>query len=118
MKIAFDVKGTLDGPKGVVLLEAFMTLQSMGHECIVWSNSLGYAHDCVKTNGLMADFCSKKMMLDYESDDEIIDVCVEDDRSQTWLGSKQFVWVDELTMEPDEIVALILQRATEPRSER
>lgn len=109
MKIAFDVKGTIDGPRGKIILEAFRKLQELGHECIVWSNSLGYAHDAVKSHGLNADFMSKKMMLDYDSEDEAMDVAIEDDRSQTWLGAKRFIFVDEITNNSDALVRNILE---------
>jgi hypothetical protein len=40
-KGAVDVKGTLQGPKGELVLGLLLELQNMGHECIVWSNSNG-----------------------------------------------------------------------------
>ena len=97
MKIAFDVKGTIDGPKGHIILVVFEELQKRGHECVVWSNSINFAFDAVKENDLEADFMSKKGKWDCDNNpDEYFDVAIEDDRSQIYLAAKRFIWVDEI----------------------
>lgn len=106
MRIAFDVKGTIEGPKGAVILEAFRKLQGLGHVCAVWSNLYSYATDAIKKHGLEAEAMSKKMMLDYDSESEAFDVAIEDDRSQTWLGAKTLIFVDEIT-DADSLVERI-----------
>lgn len=109
MRIAFDVKGTIDGPKGSVILEAFRRLQRLGHTCVVWSNAHSYATEAVEKHGLVAEAMSKKMMLDYGSANEIFDVAIEDDRSQgRWLGAKRFVFVDEIA-DADSLVNRIIE---------
>jgi len=97
MRIAFDVKGTLEGPKKNILLSAFVKLQEMGHECVVWSNSYGYAVDAVRDNNLDAEPMSKTMKMDLDHDEtKFFDVAIDDDSSQTWLAAKRFIWVHEI----------------------
>jgi hypothetical protein len=94
MKIAFDVAGTIEGPKQKEILELFWRLHGAGHELFVWSNSYGYAIDAVKKYNLPA-----ATMLKYGRGDsqDLMDVAIEDDRSQTWLGASKIVFVDELS---------------------
>lgn len=109
MRIAFDVKGTIEGPKKALVLKLFKGLQAKGHECVVWSNSISYAADAVKDNNLEADFMWKKSKIDLkESGSSPFDMAVEDDRSQWWLGAEKFLFVDELN---DELVDQILSNS-------
>lgn len=55
MKIAFDVKGTIEGPKGKFVLGMLKMFQDAGHEVIVWSNAYGYAVDAVRDHELDAE---------------------------------------------------------------
>lgn len=111
MRIAFDVKGTIDGPRGAVIIEAFKKLQDLGHTCVVWSNLYSYATDAVAKHGLKADAESKRSTSDLETYGlEPYDVAIEDDRGQTWLGAKRFVFVDEITNNSDALVRLILKQ--------
>lgn len=111
MRIAWDVKGTIEGPKGTVILEAFKKLQKLGHECIVWSGLYSYAFDTVVRYDLKAYATSKRTMLDLEDFSmNPYDVAVEDDRSQDYLGAKSFVFVDEIPNNADELVELILSK--------
>lgn len=98
MRIAFDVKGTIEGPKKDLVLRLFRALQAKGHTCVVWSNFYGYAVDAIKDNNLINTVpMDKKGVWDLkERGEELMDMCIEDDRSQTWLGSRRFVFVDEL----------------------
>lgn len=109
MKIAFDVKGTIEGPKKELVLKLFRGFQNTGHECVVWSNSYGYAVDAIKNNNLLdthpEDKKSKRDLEEYGR--PVYDIAIEDDRSQTWLGAKRFVFVDELTEElVDQLVGV------------
>ena len=112
MRIAFDVKGTLmhQDDKGkftpitkVVLL--FHALQSLGHELTVWSNMLSFAvqaHDQLGfPNSVYVQ--TKKMNSDYYDLSEAFDIAIEDDHSQTWLGAKRIVFVDEIPDGDDQI---------------
>lgn len=97
MRIAFDVKGTIDGPKGKFVLGLMAYLQELGHECVVWSNSLQFAAEAVNKNKLKVEFMSKRMGMDLDHDEtQFFDFAVEDDTSQTWLAAKSFIWVHEL----------------------
>lgn len=99
MRIAFDVKGTLDGPKSGLVLHIFDQLQKQGHECVVWSNYLDYAVQAIKKHNLQNTTpMTKKSKVDMMNSEEgMFDLAIEDDRSQTWLGAKKFAFVDELT---------------------
>jgi hypothetical protein len=112
MRIAFDVLGTIQGPKGSVILEAFKRLQDAGHECVVWSSDYGLAVNAVKRHALNADSMGK--LSGYELTErglEAFDVAIEDDRGQTYLGAARFVWVDTIT-DVDSLVESILKGGT------
>jgi hypothetical protein len=100
MKIAFDVKGTLDNPHDKrterMVLALLETLQKQGHEIIVWSNSFGYAVECVNKLGLKNVRAESKS--DKWSRDEAnwYDVCIEDDTSQTYLAAKRIIFVKDI----------------------
>ena len=118
MKIAFDCLGTLTGSHGPALAEAIVKLQSLGHECVIWSSLYSYTIDMKNKYALECETMSKRSkheMADYEMD--LFDIAVDDDRGQTYLGAKKFVYVDEITKNSDAIVAFILKRASEPKGE-
>lgn len=97
MRIAFDVKGTIDGPKQKFVLGLLKMLQEQGHDITVWSNSFSYAVDAVKQHGLNAKVQSKKSRSDMDCEEQdYFDICVEDDTSQSYLAAKRFIWVHEL----------------------
>jgi hypothetical protein len=100
MTIAFDVKGTLEGPKGKFVLGLLLKLQEMGHECVVWSGSYGYAVDCVAKYGLENVRAESKSDKWSRDEANFYDVAIEDDRGQTWLAAKKIVFVDELPNDP------------------
>lgn len=101
MRIAFDVKGTIEGPQKSKVLRLFKALQAQGHDLIVWSNSYGYAVDAVKDNNLTCPAQSKTTKWDVDDDQsKFVDLAIDDDSSQTWLAAKRFIWVHEL---PDDI---------------
>lgn len=109
MKIAFDVKGTIDGPKGDVILEAFKKLQELGHTCVVWSNLYSYATDAIAKHGLNAEAHDKRMKMDLEYDESrYFDVAIEDDRRQEYLAANRFIFVDDITS-ADDLVSNILK---------
>lgn len=98
MRIAFDVKGTIEGPKKKFVLGLLQYLHGMGHEVIVWSNSYEFAKDAVRDNGLInVKFQSKETVMDLdEESSHMMDLAIDDDRSQTWLASRRFIWVHDL----------------------
>lgn len=101
MRVAFDVKGTIDGYNSELVLKLFKGLQAKGHEVFVWSNLYSYAVDAIKDNHLKNTEPLQKMSrIDLEERElPQMDLAIEDDRSQTWLGANKFVFVDELTEE-------------------
>lgn len=101
MKVAFDVKGTIDGYKQDLVLKLFKGLQAKGHTCVVWSNCYSYAVDAIRDHGLTnTEPMDKMSRFDLRDRDmEPMDLAIEDDRSQTWLGAKRFIFVDDLDEE-------------------
>lgn len=95
MKIAFDVKGTLSGPKEKFVVRLLLELQALGHECIVWSNSFGYAVDCVAKNGFKEVRAESKSTKWDRDQSNWYDVAIEDDHSQDYLAAKRIIFVDD-----------------------
>lgn len=97
-RVAFDVMGTLTGNKGALIQHIFRKLQDHGVECVVWSNNFSYAVDAIRDLKLENTVpMSKKTKMDLiNNGEELFDLAIEDDRSQTWLGAKDFVFVDEI----------------------
>lgn len=106
MKIACDVMGTLEGRKKKQILKMLDIFSRAGADITVWSNLYSYAVDAVKNNNLKAEYDSKKMMLDYDDPSEAMDLAIEDDRSQTWLGARRFLFVDEIPEDMAEVELL------------
>lgn len=106
MKVAFDVKGTLDGryeDKVKALLGYF---QGLGAEITIWSNSYGYAYDMknkLERESSLSEYKATTKYSFIEAEDEgrdIFDFCVEDDRGQWYLASRKTIFVDTI---PDNV---------------
>lgn len=113
MRIAFDVKGTIESPMKKQVLHMFKLFQDAGHEVVVWSNSYSYAVNAIKDNNLQnTDPEDKFMKIDVERDEsQYFDIAIEDDRRQDYLAAKKFIFVDEIpnAMEDvDKLVAKVL----------
>lgn len=97
MRIAFDVKGTLEGNSGELIRELFKKLREMGHTCVIWSNLYSYAVDCNNKYNLQAKVEQKRSKSELaEWGKEVYDWAIEDDTSQKWLGAKNFLWVRDI----------------------
>lgn len=107
MKIAVDVKGTLEGYKKPQILRMIELFQKAGHTVVVWSNLYSYAVDAVRDNNLQnIESTSKSGKGDYgfEGDEsKFYDLAIEDDHSQTWLAAKRFIFVDEIPNTVEQI---------------
>lgn len=110
MNIAFDVKGTLEGPKGITIRYILHHLMLRGHKITIWSNSLAYAMDYVKDYGLLDKIQPvikfSKSDVEYK-EDLYFDVAFEDDRSQGYLAAKHIVFVDQISADREDIWKLI-----------
>lgn len=103
MKIACDVKGTLEGSKKKQVLKILDLFSKAGYSITVWSNLYSYAIDAVKDNNLRAEADSKRSKGDYNfeyDESKYFDFAIEDDRRQEYLAAKKFIWVDDI---PDDI---------------
>lgn len=108
MKLACDVKGTLEGSKKKQVLKLLDLFSKAGYEITIWSNLYSYAIDAVKDNNLKADSMGKKSKGDYpyEYDESTyFNFAIEDDRQQEYLAAKKFIWVDEI---PEDLVQVEL----------
>lgn len=110
MKVAFDVKGTLEGLKGPIIIEILDRLASAGVETFVWSSLLSYAVDFVNEKDVDAFPISKLAKRDLEYDEsQYMDFCIEDDRQSEYLASKTIIFVDEIES-ADQVVKMILEK--------
>lgn len=101
MKIACDVKGTLEGPKKKQVLKMLDLFHRAGYEVTVWSNLFSYAVDAVKENNLRAEVMTKKSKSDMENDGmALFNFAIEDDKQQWYLGATKIIYVDEI---PEEL---------------
>ena len=97
MKIAFDVSGTLDSEHyGVAIRYLLHHLKLLGHEITIWSNSSSYIKDFIeKYNIEGVNTMTKKSKHDLEPEDHM-DICIENDRCQTYLAAKHIIWAHEV----------------------
>lgn len=112
MKIAFDVLGTINGYRQSEVLRLFRSLQAKGHEMFVWSSDFGMAVNAVKTHGLNATPLDKFSHSEAEEKGFKMDVCIEDDHSQTWLAARAIVFVDEMKLDNNENLKLVADKLT------
>lgn len=99
MKIAFDVKGTLDGPRGFQVRKLLYDLHQAGHQIFIWSNSIDYAVEEKKKHdleGIHALIKFAKSDVDLDNKDRMMDLCIEDDRRQDYLGAYKILYVHQL----------------------
>ena len=102
MKIACDVKGTLEGPKKQQVLRILELFKKAGYDIYIWSNLYSYAVEARSKNNLDAEVRDKSTKGDQDFDEsKYFDYAIEDDRSQDWLATKQFIFVDEI---PEDMV--------------
>lgn len=118
IRVAFDVKGTLEGAYQDKVRDLFKAFEKLGCKLTVWSNMPAYAHDIIQELGLKADWMGKKMLSDMiDSIEGPFDIAIEDDPSQTWLAAKDIVLVRDLPI-PSQIPGFALQlcRKIDPNS--
>lgn len=97
--IAFDVKGTLEGPKGEAVLTMLKYFQCAGWKVVVWSNVYSYAIDCIEKNALVGCEPDQKMTKSdvAERGFEEYDIVVDDCRmTAEWIAGKRVVMVDDI----------------------
>jgi hypothetical protein len=99
MKIAFDVQGTLEGPKGEQVLYIFNLLKQQGHELFVWTNGMIFPNE-LKNDAI---FITKIAKIDCDNEEMFMDLAIEDDRYQTYLAAKAFMFVDEIPEKFEDI---------------
>lgn len=104
MKIACDVKGTLEGPKKKQVLKMLDLFHRAGYEITIWSNLYSYATDAVRDNNLRAHAMSKYSKSDYDNNEsQFFNFAIEDDRNQTYLAAKKIIWVDEIPEDLEQV---------------
>jgi hypothetical protein len=105
MRVAFDVKGTLDGPNSQKVWKLLQTLESKGCDITIWSSWLPFASELVSNRRLNFKYQSKELRGDVPLN-EWFDVAVEDDTQQDFLAAKRFVFVKDIPEENSAIVDL------------
>lgn len=111
MKIAFDVKGTLDGRKEVEVRFLLKQFYDAGHEIFVWSNSFSYAVDMTEKLKTQYDIVAEPMSKFSTHDgNEMMDLAFEDDTSQTYLAAKEIIFVHQLPEDIKEFAKQLLAR--------
>lgn len=109
MRIAFDVKGTLDGYKKTSVRRVLKLFYDKGHDIIIWSNSYGYAKEMSESlipYGLTTNAAAKYSMNDAKQENKpIMDAAIEDDMSQKWLAANKIVWVHDIPDTAEEFRA-------------
>jgi hypothetical protein len=115
MRIAIDVKGTIEGPKKKAILSILHMLQALGHEVIVWSNMYSYATDAIRDNKLTCEASPKRDKGDYDHDEsQYFDIAIDDDTKQDYLAAKHFIWVKDIPEDaPQSYVRGVLKKLSE-----
>lgn len=99
MKVAVDVKGTLEGPRRKQIVEIIKFLLNRGDQVVVWSNGLGRqgAEGLEKEYGIKLSYEDKFSKRDAsEWGVDLFDLAIEDDKSQDYLAAKKFLWVHNI----------------------
>lgn len=103
MRIAFDVMGTLEGRDEAKVLRLYKALQDRGHDMHIWSSSFSMAMSVNQRLSLDATVQGKFSKAEAANEgDELMDIAIDDDSSQTWLGAKYIVLVRDI---PNDVEA-------------
>jgi len=105
MKVAFDVKGTLEGHRKVLAL--YLWFESKGCEMIIWSSVYSYAVDCARELKLDGEVMSKREKSDFFDDDNSkydVNIAVDDrdfsvfsdGKTVSWLACNHLIKVNEI----------------------
>lgn len=114
MLIAVDVLGTLKGPKSFEIRKMIRVFQDAGHEVIVWSSEYSLAKNAVEEYGLNCTYHQKWSKADVRAERERqVDIAIDDDTYQTYLGAKKFVYVHEIPRENPAAFAMELLKKEE-----
>lgn len=113
MLIAVDVLGTLKGPRSFDIRKMIRVFQEAGHEVIVWSSEYSLARMAVEEFGLNCTYHQKWSQADVRAERERqVDIAIDDDTYQTYLGAKKFVYVHEIPREnPGAFAKELLEKA-------
>lgn len=105
MKIAFDVQGTLDGPKGEVLKKLLELFIKEGHEVVIWSSSLTMAKEMASKLNSSCPYMRKVWSHDYHSPEDFMDIAFDDDSTLKLLAHKTY-YVQSLPNDLEELKVL------------
>lgn len=114
MKVAFDVKGTLDGHRRVEVRSLLKYFLDQGAEITIWSNLYSYAADMADElekyfEGVNFQVTGKYSFYDAQEQNlPVFDFCVEDDTGQWYLAAKQIVFVHTIPDKRDMYPELLM----------
>lgn len=125
MRIAVDVKGTLEGTKRRQIIVMIYELLKADHEVVVWSMDFSMAATAAENLTIILEelydypnkieAMSKRTKMDTEAEDHF-DLAIEDDRGQHWLAAKSFIWVDEIPKDAAGVLSFLLDKVKEIKS--
>jgi hypothetical protein len=97
LKIAFDCSGTLTGRDEKKVVALYKWFQSKGCEMFIWSNLYSYTTLAKNAHNLEGECLSKYGAHDWmDVDKDWMDICVDDDSSQTWLKAHRMICVNDI----------------------
>lgn len=102
MRVAFDVKGTLDGYHQAKIRKLFDVFKFRGHTVVVWSSVLSMAAKWA--NALDVECCTKYSKVEAQEQElPFFDVAVEDDYSSSYLATRFYAWVQDVPEADEEL---------------
>lgn len=107
MRVAFDVNGTLFGPKQTSLLAILEYYRQRGHEIVVWSNSYTYVTQAIESLNLRPCLSMIKQYT-YGTPElpHAVDLAFEDDAGQDNLDTHSWVLVADVPDDVEEAIKL------------
>ncbi len=100
MKVAFDVKGTLDGPYENKVRALYNAFEKLGCQMVVWSSLGSFAYEYTRRHSLTAAIMTKFCNSEDLDPSEKMDIAIDDDNCQDYLATKKLVLVNDI---PDHI---------------
>lgn len=113
MKIAFDCMGTLEGRDQSKVRALYKALQNRGQDMRVWSSDFGMAVRLNRELSLDATVESKFSKVEaQERDEELMDIAIDDDSTQTWLAAKYIVLVRDIPNDVEAFADKLIKHRT------
>lgn len=103
MKVAFDVKGTLEGHYEHKVRTLYDAFEKLGCEMVIWSSLGSFAYDFARKNSLKAAVMTKFANSEDLEPSEKMDLAIDDDYQQEYLATHKLILVSEIPELPVDI---------------